>query len=134
MKTIRQQRDFAFLKLCRQRIDYLKGQGRAVNLDEVIDFVLLNPAPRYYTDFSRVYTIINKLIKGEFINITNVNTLELYKDLHRDLLAARRRYPRDSDRINLMRLTSGMFGTPRFYISRKKALDMARCAFYDYVA
>ena len=134
MKSIIDQRNTDFINLCSLRLKNLRSQGRNASIEDVVDYVLMRPAPRYYTDGARLFTNVQKILAGEKLTKCSALNKELYADLVRDLQDAQRCYPDDSLRINLMRLTAGLFGRPKFYISRKQALMLAKHVFSYKVA
>ena len=134
MVNITTQRNRDFLKECKKRAAVLKMEGQNATIDDIVDFVLLNPAPRYYADQSRIYPKVIKALAGMELDFSNDQAREGFDDLIRDLKAACAAYPCDSVRLNLMRLTAGMFGSPRFYIGRQRAMKLARLIFDNYVA
>ena len=131
MTSITRQRNRDFLRLCQQRAETLRREGRYGSIEDIVDYVLTNPAPRYYADQARIYTKMRKALGGEAI--TNRNEL-YFEDMLRDLREAMEKYPNDSMRLNLMRLTAGICGSPRFYIRRRTAISMASQYFDYYVA
>ncbi|MDE6301815.1 MAG: hypothetical protein K2M19_08880 [Muribaculaceae bacterium] len=134
MKRIINQRNRDFLRKCRERITLLKADGRVSTIEDVVDYVLLHPAPRYYADNSRIYRRVISYMNGERAKHGTVCATEGFEDLMRDLAKACKRFPEDSVRINLMRLTAGLFGSPRFYISRHRALMLAHLNFSEIIA
>lgn len=134
MFNVKEQRNRDFINECRNRIKELRADGCHASIDDVVDHVLTRRAPRYYVDDSRLFSMVEKALAGKDCAPRTPLARQSFTDLMRDLREMLRKFPENSVRMNLFRLTTGAYGNPRFYISRQRAISLAKMNFDVYVA
>lgn len=119
-----QDRNADFIHDC---ITLLKKPGNdRLSISELIDLALASPAPCYYADYNRASAILRKaLITGELPHHYR-SCSKMWHDMLADLRALIQRHPRQDIGELIMRLCVGHAGNPRYYISRRRALQLIK--------
>ncbi|MDO4319690.1 MAG: hypothetical protein Q4C34_03870 [Bacteroidales bacterium] len=102
-------------------------RGRALTADMIVGHVLAGRAPVYYVDFYRAKAILSRaLADNREPRGTYDGPRRQWADMYRDLCDMIARNPdRPLDNM-IMQLCVGNAGQPRFYITRRRAMQILR--------
>ena len=115
-----------FVRACRRRLSELRNKGCNPAIDELIDGVLSSPAPSYYVDYYHACHLMVKALKGEINLDATYSSAECWADMYRDLQALLKRHPTRPLRRMIWSLCAGEAGSPRFYISHRRAMAIIK--------
>ncbi len=121
-----QSRNRDFLRLCRKILAEMRADGKNPTVSELIDIVLAKPAPAYYVDYIKACHILVQALKSGEIDKGTYKNSECWEDMFRDLLQLLKRYPSIPLRRLILSLCAGEAGSPRFYITRRRALAILK--------
>lgn len=117
-------RNADFVKRC---LDELRKPGvNFINPLEIIDRALAAPAPTYYADIYRAGAILRRALRDGGLPPGNYACSQMWRDMFADLQFLIKKYPAIRVGELIMRLCSGEAGHPRFYISRRRALELIK--------
>ena len=121
-------RNKAFLSQCRKSAAILSKKGRP-SASAIINHALAQPAPSYFVDPDRAV----KIMLGQLAAPADGGESErLWADFRRDFARARKRHPHTSPRDVALLLCVGREGNPRFYLSRRRAVEIASHVLYNF--
>lgn len=124
MSYTTRQRNRDFLNTCRQRLKCMRRDGRNPTLRHLVIDVLSRPAPCYYVDSYYANRVLIPALEDGLPD-HKYSCRAMFGDMLRDLAELRRRHPSRPVRDLILELCCGLAGKPRFYISVRRALEIA---------
>lgn len=125
MSAITRLRDRHFLRACHQRLDVLKREGRTPTLRRLVLDVLAGPAPMYYVDFYYANRVLLPALEQGAAPSARYSCSTVWADMLRDLSDIHTRHPRRPLHDIILDLCNGNAGRPRYYLSLRRALEIA---------
>lgn len=132
MKTPLDLRDAVFAKRCVARYADEQRAGRVPNLYRIVLEELAKPAPSYFVDYYHATSRLRKaLTAGAVPGQTAGNNppyacSAMWTDMLRDLQLLMKKHPTTPFRDLVLRLCAGTAGSPRFYLSPRRAMAIVR--------
>lgn len=121
-------RNHDFVSSCRRRARELADEGTLASTDEIIDYVLGHEAPSYYTGFDYARRVLHHYLRRGRLPQSEEpyreKWLAMAADLRAELLRDPSRHPDDV----ICALCDGELGSPRFFLSRRRARWLLRQA------
>lgn len=107
-------------------------RGRALTAEMIVGHVLGEVAPVYYVDFYRARTILAQAMEsGRAPGGTYSGPRRQWADMYRDLRRLIERHPGRSLDNMILQLCTGNAGHPRFYLTRRRAMQILRQHFNE---
>lgn len=126
MKSLFSTRNLDFIAQCKKSAVILNAKGRIPTIEQVVIHALGQKAPCYYVDF---YRAKSKLLNPEFLSRRHrQETSRLWKDMAKDLKRQSLKNPGKTPEQIILDLCSGRVGNPKFYISQRRAVEIASYA------
>lgn len=130
MRHITHQRNRDFIRQCRKSQSALIMRGINPTLEDIVNHALTQPAPSYYVDFYRATSRLKKIQhdgicapKGSYASSRQ------WHDMSADLVELQEAFPTAKINDLILGLCSGKAGYPRFYLTRRRAMELVREAF-----
>lgn len=117
-------RNSDFIRQC--LIELKKPGAHYVTALDVIDRALKAPAPCYYADLYRAAAIMRRAMRDGELPGGRYACSQMWRDMFADFRALAARFPGEAVGELVLRLCSGESGNPRFYISRRRALELLK--------
>lgn len=124
MKTILSRRNKAFINQCKLSADILRFRGRKPSVEQIVSHALMQPAPEYFVNFYRAKSILKDSESSPDSSKKRASA-DQYADMAADLADLISKRPGVSRHRLILELCTGRAGNPRFYISRRRALEIA---------
>lgn len=124
MRHITHQRNRDFINQCKKSATCLWFRGRKPTFEEIVAHALKQPAPSYYVSYYRATSILKQMLKTPGRRGRYASSRQ-WDDMAADLKRMMERRPGVSLRRLVLELCTGMAGSPRFYLSSRRARQIA---------
>lgn len=125
MPHITRQRNRDFIRQCEKSAKILRNQGARPTVDEIVSHALKQAAPSYYADYYRATSILRHKPDHRRHKKKLYASSRQWVDMAADLAKIRLKNPRKSPREIILDLCTGRAGSPRFYMTHRRALEIA---------
>lgn len=126
MKTPTQLRDDEFIARCKKGLERCRQQGRRPVYAEIVSEVLDQEASSYFVDFTYAKYVLYKALRTGVLPRATYSCAGLWEDMIVDLKCLRAKHPDRDVADDVLDLCMGYGGHPRYYISRRRGLQIAR--------
>ncbi len=125
MSAITRLRNRHFVNACRRHLDNLKRDGKSPTLQRLVLDVLAQPAPMYYVDYYYANRVLLPALEQGAAPTARYRCGAVWSDMLRDLAEIHTRHPRRPLHDIILDLCNGNAGKPRYYLSLRRALEIA---------
>ncbi|MDE6333074.1 MAG: hypothetical protein K2L77_00355 [Muribaculaceae bacterium] len=125
MSAITNLRNRHFINACSRHLDEMKRAGLRPTLRRLVLDVLAQPAPMYYVDYYYANRILLTALAQGTTPTARYRCGAVWADMLRDLIEIHTRHPRRSLHDIILDLCNGNAGKPQYYLSVRRALEIA---------
>lgn len=129
--THRRNRDF--VTQCKKSARHLRLRGRKPSIDEIVRHALAQTAPTYYAEYYRACAMLRHYGTAPRAQRPYAASGQ-WADMAADLARLKAANPGVNDRFLIYLLVTGKAGSPRFYLSKRRALEIATSALAEMIA
>lgn len=114
-----------FIASCKSAYRHLAAAGSVPTVMQIVQHVLAGNAPSYYVDAYRANRILIPALSSRKLPGGDRPSAEMWRDMLADLRRLQRLQPRRHAREHILELCNGRAGRPRFYLSVRRAMELA---------